>query len=54
VFSDVPASAFAAAWIERLAAEGLTAGCGGGAYCPDASVTRAQMAVFLVQAFNLP
>jgi len=51
VFTDVPANAFGAAWIERLAAEGITAGCGTGAtYCPDASVTRAQMAVFLLKA----
>ena len=29
-------------------------GCGAGTYCPDALVTRAQMAVFLVRTFNLP
>jgi hypothetical protein len=29
VFLDVPAGSFAAAWIERLAAEGITGGCGG-------------------------
>ena len=29
VFTDVPASAFAAAWIEDLAARGITSGCGG-------------------------
>ena len=40
---------FAAAWIEDLAARGITAGCGGGDYCPDAPVTRAQMAVFLLK-----
>jgi hypothetical protein len=50
VFSDVPASAFAAAWIEQLHAEGVTTGCGGGNYCPNAVVTRAQMAVFLLRA----
>ena len=50
VFSDIPASAFAAAWIEQLAAEGVTTGCGSGRYCPNAAVTRAQMAVFLVRA----
>ena len=50
VFDDVPANAFAAAWIERLAAEGITAGCGNGAnYCPNAPVTRAQMAVFILK-----
>ncbi len=41
-------------WIEQLAAEGITAGCGGGNYCPESFVTRAQMAVFLVRTFNLP
>ncbi len=51
VFNDVPASAFAAAWIEALAALGVTGGCGGGNYCPNGSVTRAQMAVFLLKTF---
>ena len=50
VFSDVPRTSFAAAWIERLAAEGITSGCGNGKYCPNSSVTRAQMAVFLLKA----
>jgi hypothetical protein len=54
VFSDVPAGSFAADWIEQLAAEGITSGCGGGNYCPDNPVTRAEMAVFLVRAFSLP
>jgi hypothetical protein len=53
VFTDVPVSSFAAAWIEQLASEGLTAGCGGGAYCPNGVVTRSQVAVFLVSAFHL-
>jgi len=46
-------SHWAAGWIEQLAAEGITGGCGNGNYCPDDSVTRAQMAVFLVRAFGL-
>ena len=50
VFSDVPADAFAADWIEQLAAEGVTGGCGDGNYCPDATITRAQMAIFLLRA----
>jgi glucose/arabinose dehydrogenase len=53
-FNDVPADAFAAAWIKQLAAEGITGGCGGGNYCPDNPVTRFQMAIFLVRTFNLP
>ncbi|MGE5463236.1 MAG: putative glycoside hydrolase [Syntrophothermus sp.] len=52
-FSDVPVSFWAAAWIKQLAAEGITGGCGGGKYCPDATVRRAEMAVFLVKAFKL-
>ena len=49
VFLDVPASNPFAPWIEELAGLGVTGGCGGGNYCPDASVTRAQMAVFLLK-----
>ena len=53
-FSDVPINYWAGAWIKQLAAEGITGGCGNGNYCPEASVTRAQMAVFLVRTFSLP
>ncbi|MFZ5820636.1 MAG: choice-of-anchor Q domain-containing protein [Chloroflexota bacterium] len=54
VFNDVPADNPFAKWIEALAAEGITGGCGGGNFCPTGTVTRAEMAVFLVTAFNLP
>ncbi len=54
IFTDVPVGYWADKWIEQLAAEGVTSGCGAGIYCPDADVTRAQMAVFLVKAFGLP
>ena len=38
-------------WIEALRADGITSGCVPGvSYCPDASTTRAQMAVFLLRA----
>lgn len=53
-FADVPITSFAAAWIKQLALEGITAGCGGGNYCPSNPVTRAEMAVFLVRTFGLP
>jgi len=53
VFGDVDMSHWAVRWIEQMAAEGITAGCGGGNYCPDAQVTRDQMAVFLVRTFGL-
>ena len=54
VFADVPSDYWAAAWIEQLSSEGITGGCGNGNYCPDEYVTRAQMSVFIVRAFNLP
>ena len=49
VFLDVHAGDFAASWIEEIATLGITGGCGGGNYCPDASLTRAQMAVFILK-----
>jgi hypothetical protein len=39
--------------INRVAAAGITAGCGGSHYCPDGVVTRAQMATFLARALHL-
>lgn len=53
IFADVPADAFAASWIEQLFAEGITAGCGSGDFCPGSAVTRAQAAAFLVRTFGL-
>jgi len=53
-FGDVPLDASYAAWVKQLAAEGITAGCGGGNFCPLQNVNRAQMATFLVRAFGLP
>jgi S-layer homology domain len=52
-FTDVPCPSLFANWIEQLAAEGITGGCGTGIYCPDNPNTRGQMAVFLVKTFGL-
>ena len=52
VFADVPCPSTFANWIEQLAAESVTSGCGNGNYCPASSVTRAQMAVFLLKTKN--
>jgi hypothetical protein len=49
IFADVLCPSQFADWIEQLSAEGITGGCGGGNYCPSNSVTRAQMAVFLLK-----
>ncbi len=40
--------------INTLAASGITAGCGGDRFCPNAPVTRGQMATFLVNSLDLP
>jgi len=36
--------------VVKLVRNGVTAGCGGGNYCPASHVTRAQMAVFLLRS----
>jgi glucose/arabinose dehydrogenase len=65
VFADVPCPSTPnfpfSDWIERLYAEGVTAGCappgpptGLPSYCPDAATPREQMATFLVLTFGLP
>ena len=54
-FADVGADHRHSAFIERLAELGVTSGCGDGSvFCPGGTVTRAEMAVFLARAFDLP
>ena len=52
-FGDVPESDGAWPYVEALAASGITSGCGQGNFCPDAPLTRRQMAVFLAKALGL-
>ncbi|MGE5144964.1 MAG: beta strand repeat-containing protein, partial [Acidobacteriota bacterium] len=52
-FMDVACPSTFANWIERLATENITGGCGGGNYCPGNPNTRGQMAVFITKTFNL-
>lgn len=40
--------------INSVAGVGLTLGCGVGVFCPLATVTRGQMAAFLVRTLSLP
>jgi hypothetical protein len=56
VFADVPVTHFAWRYVEAVYNAGVTAGCGGPPlrYCPDAAVSRAQMAVFLLRAKEGP
>ena len=53
-FDDVPCPSPFADWIEKLAADEITGGCGGANYCPLNIVNRGQMAAFLVKGFSLP
>jgi len=52
-FSDVPTGYWAFRHIEALAASGITAGCGGGNFCPESYVKRSEMAVYLAKALGL-
>ena len=51
-FSDDDDSVFEAD-IEALKASGVTDGCGATAYCPDQSVSREQMAAFIIRALAI-
>jgi hypothetical protein len=53
-FGDVACPSTFANWIEALAAEGITGGCGNGNYCPANPVRRDQMAVFILKAKHGP
>ena len=54
-FADVGTDLWWAGHAERLAELGITLGCSTepAEYCPDRPVTRAQMASFLVRAFEI-
>ena len=55
-FTDVTGTiwdAFAP-YAEALLREGITLGCGGTNFCPADTITRDQLAVFLVRALGLP
>jgi hypothetical protein len=54
-FGDVPRTHQFAAWIEKLYSYRVTLGCSATAllYCPESSVTRGQMALFIQRAFAL-
>src|SRR6185436_928043 len=57
--TDVPPSNSFYRFVETILHKGVTGGCGTGIYCPSASTTREQMAVFVLVArepagFNPP
>jgi hypothetical protein len=53
IFADVPVGSFAADLIEQLYNEAITGGCATSPlrYCPNDTVTRGAMAVFLANSF---
>jgi len=52
-FNDVGTGHIFFRYVEALADSDITAGCGGGSFCPDAPLSRGQMAVFLSKALGL-
>ena len=54
LFGDVLPTDGGCRFIHYIYANGVTAGCGGGNYCPASFATRWQMAIFLVRAFHMP
>jgi len=54
IFNDVPTTYFAFEWIQRLAMDSITTGCGPALFCPESPVIRADMAIFIMRGgFNL-
>ena len=54
LFTDVPPADPGCRFIHYIYAGGVTAGCGGGSYCPTALLPRWQLAILLVSAFHIP
>jgi hypothetical protein len=54
IFGDVPVDYWAWSWIERLYRAGITGGCATNPvqYCPETTVSRDQMAVFLERGIH--
>ena len=49
-FLDVPSGHIFQPAVEKAFRAGITSGCGGGYFCPDGTLTRAQAAKFLLRA----
>jgi hypothetical protein len=53
-FTDVPADSPYASYIQDLSSKGIVSGVGNGQFAPTKTLTRAEMATFLVRAFGIP
>src|SRR6185436_5865798 len=51
-FTDVAQGDLYCPWIKQFAADGISAGCAAGKFCPDQPVTRRQMALLLERAMH--
>jgi hypothetical protein len=51
-FSDVPTTAWYSGSVEAAATAGIVSGVGNGAFAPDASITREEMAAMVVRAMS--
>ena len=54
IFNDVACPSMFGNWIEDLFNRQITAGCGGGNFCPDQATTRAEESVFVGKAWSIP
>ena len=52
-FTDVPRTAYIYGSVEALLHHGVTAGCGGGQFCPNGNITRNQWAIFVGRAMDV-
>jgi S-layer family protein len=52
-FTDIPLGDTRLQVVEAVAAAGIMTGCGGGNFCPQDPVTRAQLALFFARALGL-
>ena len=52
-FVDVPPSLMSYPFIEDFARRGITVGCSSSLFCPTTSVTREQMAIFVMRALGV-
>jgi hypothetical protein len=50
IFNDVPPSDFAYPYVQRMDEDGITSGCGNNDFCPSATLTRGDMAIFIMRA----
>lgn len=53
-FSDVPPSSTGYPFIQKMKDYGITNGCSTTQFCPDATVTRGMMAVFMTRLYLTP